>query len=91
MTLEDFYDIDMSNLSTMSEKERQKVIKLGVMVYIQELNNVKDILELDFIDLLKSSVYHTEKVIQQETERENYELCYFLKGIIDKVKKEYGL
>ena len=54
------------------------------------MNNVKDVLELDFIDLLKSSIYHTEKVIEEETDRENYELCYFLKGITDKIKKEYG-
>ena len=91
MTLQDFYDIDLSNLSTMSKKERQRVVKLGADVYIQEINNVKDILELDFVDLLKSSVYHTEKVIQEETDKENYELCYFLKGITDKIKKEYGL
>lgn len=91
MTLQDFYDIDLSNLSTMGEKERQRVVKLGAEVYIQEINNVKDILELDFVDLLKSSVYHTEKVIQEETDKENYELCYFLKGITDKIKKEYGL
>jgi len=91
MTLQDFYDIDISNLSTMGEKERQRVVKLGAEVYIQEINNVKDILELDFVDLLKSSVYHTEKVIQEETDKENYELCYFLKGITDKIKKEYGL
>lgn len=91
MTLQDFYDIDISNLSTMSEKERQRVIKIATKVYIQEIDNVKDILELDFVDLLKSSVYHTEKVIQEETDKENYELCYFLQGIINKVKKEYGL
>lgn len=89
MTLQDFYDIDISNLSTMSEKERQRVIKIATKVYIQEIDNVKDILELDFVDLLKSSVYHTEKVIQEETDKENYELCYFLQGIINKVKKEY--
>jgi len=91
MTLQDFYDIDVSNLSTMDEKEREKVLKLATEIYIQEVNNVKDVLELDFIDLLKSSIYHTEKVIQEETDKENYELCYFLKGITDKIKKEYGL
>ena len=32
MTLQDFYDIDVSNLSTMDEKEREKVLKLATEI-----------------------------------------------------------
>lgn len=89
MEFKDLKDIDISNLSTMDKKTRQETIMMGKQVYIQSVKDTAELLEIDFLDLLNSSIYISEQEIVKQTEKENYELCYFLNNIVKEIKKEY--
>lgn len=91
MTPDELKDIDVSNLSTMDEKFREEIIKVGITTYKDGVKELSELLSVDFIDLLETSIYTTQKEIDIQTNNENYELCFFLKEIIKQIKKEYGL
>jgi hypothetical protein len=89
MSFKELRDIDVSNLSTMDEKTRKDTIKEGKETYIQAVKDVADKLDLNFLDILKSSIYISDEEIRKQTEMENYELCYFLHNITKEIKKQY--
>jgi predicted transcriptional regulator len=92
MNYKDILDIDISNLSNLDETTRQNIIKTGYSVYITSIQDTSNLLDIDFNQLLLSSILITEQEIEKQTLQENYELCYFLKKIIEKIKEEhYGL
>lgn len=91
MTPDELKDIDVSNLSTMDTKFREEIIKVGITTYKDGVKELSELLSVDFIDLLETSIYTTQKEIDIQTNNENYELCFFLKEIIKEIKKEYGL
>jgi hypothetical protein len=82
-------DIEVSDLSSLDEKTRENIIKAGSVIYLEEVKLTAKLLEFDYDELLKSSILFTEHQIQIETLQENYELCYFLNKILNKVKEEY--
>lgn len=84
-------DLTKDDIFGMTENERAELIKASVELYIQQVEMGALLVEVDFVDFLKSNIVHTEKKIEQLSEEEEYEVCYFLKELINNIKERYGL
>lgn len=87
--------VDISNITKdeilgLTSTEREEIVKEGVLVYIQQVELSALLLEMDFLSLLEANIDRTEKEIKRLTEDEEYELCYFLQEVLNKVKEKYN-
>jgi len=73
----------------LNERQREEVLKAAVQVYIQQIEMSALLIEVDFIPFLQQNIIHTEKEIERLIDEEQYETCYFLQEIINKIKEEY--
>ena len=86
----DITNITKDEILGLTSTERKEIVKEGVLVYIQQVELSALLLEIDFLSLLENNIDRTEKEIKRLTEDEEYELCYFLQEVLNKVKEKYN-
>jgi len=85
----DLEQIDSKDLFGLNDSQREEVLKAAVQVYLQQVELGSLLIDVDYLDFLKENIIYTEKEIKRLTEEEEYENCYFLQEVINKVKEEH--
>lgn len=81
--------LDSKDLFGLNESQREEVLKSAVQVYIQQIELGALLIDTSFLYFLNENIIHTEKEIERLKEEEQYETCYFLQEIINRIKAEY--
>lgn len=87
----DLENIGSDELFNLKDKERDQLFMEAVEIYLEQVKVGASLLKVDFIDLLKQNIELTERQIFEMEEEEQYEICFFLRGVINRIKKEYQI
>jgi len=89
MSKEDYLlELDSEEIFGLSQSHRTELIKASAQLYKQQVEMGAVLLDIPYEEFLSVNIQFTEKEIQKLTETENYEVCYFLNEIINKIKSE---